>query len=307
MWDVLPPSRRREKALALLREGDLEGLHGLLAHHLRTYGRAGARASRHTLRAYRSALRAFLGYLRERGLEGEELAAVVAEPPEGLGASFLRHLEEGGLGPASVNARRAALRAFYEALRWAGVTGANPFAEAPTRRDPVPRWEKRRPYEEAEVRRLLEAAQGPEERLLVLLGAQGGLRVSEAVGLRWADVDLEGGRMRVRGKGRKEATVLLPRGLWEALQASRKPEGPILPWRTTEGARRALRRLAQRAGVPYRGYHALRHYCGTHLYRATRDLQTVARHLRHAGVNTSAIYAKWNEEDVRGLMAEWKL
>lgn len=304
MWDGLSRDERRQRALEALLQGDLDGLYGLLRFHLATYGRAGARVSPHTLRSYRSALRAFLRWARERGLEGEALVRAVEDPPEDLAAGFLRSLEEAGAKPASVNQRRAALRAFWEALRWAGVALANPFAEAPARRDPVPRWEKRRPYEEHEVRRLLEGA-NPPERALVLLGAQGGLRVSEAVNLRWEDVDLQGGRMRVRGKGRKEATVLLPRGLREALQVLGPGEGPILPWRTDEAARRALRDLCRRTGVPYRGYHALRHYCGTHLYRATRDLQTVARHLRHSGIATSTIYAKWSEDDIRGLMEGW--
>jgi integrase/recombinase XerC len=305
VWAIASKEQRREKALALLRAADLEGLHALLAHHMRTWGRAGARVSPHTLKSYKSALRAFLGWLVGMGLEGEALVEAIANPSEELGAAFLRHLEEEGLRPASVNQRRAALGALYEALRWAGVTQANPFREAPTRRDPVPRWEKRRPYSEDEVKRLLEAAATPEERLLLLLGAQGGLRVSEAVGLRWEDVDLEGRTMRVYGKGRKEATVLLPGPLLEALKVVAQPTGKVLPWKDPEGARRALKRLAKRAGVPYRGYHALRHYCGTHLYRATGDLQTVARHLRHSNIQVSTIYAKWGEEEARKVLEAW--
>ena len=305
MWAIASKEQRREKALALLRAADLEGLHALLAHHMRTWGRAGARVSPHTLKSYRSALRAFLGWLMGMGLEGEALVEAIANPSEELGAAFLRHLEEEGLRPASVNQRRAALGAFYEALRWAGVTQANPFREAPTRRDPVPRWEKRRPYSEDEVKKLLEVAATPEERLLALLGAQGGLRVSEAVGLRWEDVDLEGRTMRVYGKGRKEATALIPGPLLEALKAVAKPSGKVLPWKDPEGARRALKRLAKKTGVPYRGYHALRHYCGTHLYRATGDLQTVARHLRHSNIQVSTIYAKWGAEEAKKVLEAW--
>lgn len=304
VWAVLSKDERRGRALEALRKGDLRTLLDLMEHHLRTWGRAGAKASPNTLRSYRSAVRGFFAWLQGMGLEGEALAQAVASPSEDLGAAYLRHLEEEGLKPASVNQRRAALKAFYEALKWAGVAERNPFSEAPTRRDPVPKWEKRRPYEEGEVARLLEAAT-PEERLLVLLGAQGGLRVSEAVGLRWENVDLEARRMRVVGKGRKEASVLIPGGLARALEEAKKEEGPVLPWRSDDAARRALKRLCQRAGVPYRGYHALRHYCGTHLYRSTRDIQTVARHLRHSGIATTTIYAKWGEEEAKRVLEAW--
>lgn len=303
-WGSVPPEARPARVREALEAGDLEALHALTIHHLTAWGRAGAAVSRHTLRSYRSALRGFLSWLRRRGLEGEALARAVLDPTEDLGALYLRHLEERGAKPGTVNARRAALSAFYRALIWARAATRDPFQLAPVRRDPVPRHEKRRPYEEHEVRRLLEVA-SPVERALVLLGAQGGLRVSEAVRLRWEDVELEAARMRVLGKGRKVATVLIPKGLKEALEALPHREGPVLPYATEAKARKALRDLAKRAGVPYRGFHALRHYCGTYLYRATKDLQTVARHLRHSQIQTTSVYAKWSEDQVRGLLDSW--
>lgn len=303
-WDSLSREERAQVAREMVLQGDLEGLGDLLLHYLRTWGRAGANLSANTARSYLSAVRLYWRWLKEH--YGDGAGQVAANPSEEVGAAFLRDLEAGGMRPASLNQRRAALRALYEALRWAGVLGENPFERAPVRRDPVPRHEKRMPYSEDEVKRLLEVA-GAEERILVLLGAQGGLRISEAVRLRWEDVDLAGRRMRVLGKGRKEATVLIPKALAEALEGVPQEgrTGPVLPWRSDDAARKALRALCHRAGVPYRGYHALRHYCGTHLYRATRDLQTVARHLRHSGIATSSIYAKWAEDQVRGILDSW--
>lgn len=304
-WDQLSREDRAERVRALLQGGDLEGLGGLLTHHLRTWGRAGAHVSPNTVRSYVSAMRLYWRWLEER--YGPQAGEIAMHPTEELGAAFIRDLEAQGMRPSSANQRRAALRALYDALNWAVPEIPNPFRHVPSRRDPVPRWEKRMPYEEGEVRALLEAAANPHERLLILLGAQGGLRISEALGLRWEDVDLAGRRMRVRGKGRKEATVLIPKGLLEALEAipPEERQGPVLPWRNDDSARKALRGLCKRARVPYRGYHALRHYCGTHLYRATKDLQTVARHLRHSGIATSAIYAKWAEEGFRTIIDDW--
>lgn len=304
-WDRMSREERAQAARTMLIQGDLEGLGDLLLHYLRTWGRSGANLSPNTARSYLSALRLYWRWLKAR--HGDRAGEVAAAPSEEVGAAFARELEAQGIRPSSVNQRRAALRAFYDALAWAGATQANPFRHVPSRRDPVPRWEKRLPYEEREVRALLEGAD-PHERLLVLLGAQGGLRISEALRLRWEDVDLVGGRMRVLGKGRKEATVLIPRGLLEALEAipPQERQGHVLPWRSDDAARKALRGLCARAGVPYRGYHALRHYCGTHLYRATRDLQTVARHLRHSGIATSTIYAKWAEDQIRDVLGRWE-
>jgi integrase len=46
------------------------------------------------------------------------------------------------------------------------------------------------------------------------------------------------------------------------------------------------------------GLHVLRRTTGTHLYRATRDLRVVAELLGHESVDTSAVYARL-DDDVR--------
>jgi len=67
---------------------------------------------------------------------------------------------------------------------------------------------------------------------------------------------------------------------------------------------RHVRRVAERAGVPTRGVHALRHYCGTRLVRQT-DLETVARHLGHATLETARVYAKWSDERLSEAVGSW--
>ena len=46
-----------------------------------------------------------------------------------------------------------------------------------------------------------------------------------------------------------------------------------------------------------RGFHALRHSCGTRLYEATKDLLVVQRHLRHSSARTTELYAHLAEGD----------
>src|SRR5437763_15542135 len=100
-----------------------------------------------------------------------------------------------------VRPRLAAGRALYAALNWAGATEAAPFAATKARRDPVPAWEKRAPYTPEEVAALLARAEGA-DRLMVLLGAHAGLRVSEALALTQADLQSDRRHLRVRlGKG----------------------------------------------------------------------------------------------------------
>ena len=170
----------------------------------------------------------------------------------------------------------------------------------------------------------LAAATG-EDRALVLLGAHAGLRVSEALALRHADVRLADGELDVRdGKGGKARTVPVSASLATALRegvadgddaqdgrkegrggAGADTQERVLRVRDDRQARLRLRRLAVAAGVPYRGYHALRHYCGTRLMRDTGDLDTVARVLGHSSIETARVYAKWSDQGAKTAIRRW--
>src|SRR5690606_40664822 len=157
------------------------------------------------------------------------------------------------------------------------------------------------------------------ERVMVLLGAHGGLRVGEMADLRWDDVDMGTSTLRVRsGKGGKAATVRMTRRLREALadlsddpdyragEKRQRDAAYVLPW-TADHARRRFRRLCDRAGVDYRtaGVHGLRHGAGTRYYKQTRDLGRVAAHLRHADIQTTRIYAKIDAETIGDDIEDW--
>ena len=237
-------------------------------------------------------------------------------PSRRAATRWVRALEDTGKKPATVQLKLAAARALYAALRWAGATDAAPFAGVRAAPEKTAPWDRRKPYPPADVERLLAAATG-EDRALVLLGAHAGLRVSEALALRHADVRLSDGELDVRdGKGGKARTVPVSESLASALrevahtdsQDSREDghaEGRVLRLRDDRQARLRLRRLTVAAGVPYRGYHALRHYCGTRLMRDTGDLDTVARVLGHSSIETARVYAKWSDQGAKTAIGRW--
>jgi integrase/recombinase XerD len=163
----------------------------------------------------------------------------------------------------------------------------------------------------AEAERLVEAANGTSprairDRALVELLYGAGLRVSEAVGLVKAAVDLEGRIVRVTGKGGKERLVPLGRPAAEALRRYMALGRPHLDRRhradlflnarggalTRAGAFLILRRLADRAGLePGRVHpHLLRHSFATHLLEGGADLRSVQEMLGHADVGTTERY-----------------
>ncbi|GEM48653.1 tyrosine-type recombinase/integrase [Deinococcus cellulosilyticus] len=307
-WGAVKPERRKEKVREMVLAADHDGLWALLKHHLTTWGKAGAHTSTNTLRTYRTGLNMFLDYLTRTGLEGEDLLEVLLSPSEDLGAEYLRHLERSGSSPSTVNARRASATAFYRALKWAGASEANPFLDVPAVKDNTPKHEKRQPYTDEDVKKMLDAAT-EEEKIIIGLGAYAGLRIHEIAKLTWGDVDLDRKQIRVDGKGGKVARVPIPAGLRALLEAAPKGQGEgvrVVAWERPNTIRDHIKAVCKRAKVKYRGVHSLRHYAGTYLYRQTKNLDMVARVLRHSNIETSRVYAKYGEDMYQDVLDAWK-
>jgi len=307
-WASLEPDELRRRAVAAAHTRDPVALWALTEAWLIQEGKAGGRTRAHTLRAYRRGVLDLVA-----AWPGENLL----HPARRAATRWVRALEDAGKKPATVQLKLAAARALYAALRWAGATDAAPFAGVRAAPEKTAPWDRRKPYTPADVERLLAVATG-EDRVLVLLGAHAGLRVSEALALRHADVRLSDGELDVRdGKGSKARTVPVSASLARALRevahtdSQDSPEeghaeGRVLRLRDDRQARLRLRRLTvAAAGVPYRGYHALRHYCGTRLMRDTGDLDTVARVLGHSSIETARVYAKWSDQGAKTAIGCW--
>ena len=294
-WVALTPEERRRRAVEAARDRNEDVLWSLTVGHLALRGKAGSRVSAATLRTYRSGVRRFLA-----AAEGVSLLAL----PEDFPMLWLRQLEAAGFKPSSVRVWLAGARRLYAALSWVGAVRGNPLVGVTPAGDPVPAWEKRQPYADEDVARLIEHSRGV-IRFLVLLCAHCGLRVSEACRLEWGDVDLAGGVLRVRGaKGAAERVVPLSSTAAREFGRWARSSGRVVE-RTPQGARAAMRSLCRRAGVQYQGLHSLRHSAGTRLYRETHDFEDVARFLGHSKLETTRIYAKWNDERLRSAVLRW--
>jgi len=142
---------------------------------------------------------------------------------------------------------------------------------------------------------------------LVLLGAHAGLRAQECASLRWAAIHLARRDLVVRvGKGGRQRIVALSASLRQALQTlPKRADGDVLPYRTAASAWRHMQELCRRADVVPNGVHALRHSAGTRLYAETHDREATARHLGHTKLETTRIYAKWSDRQLRETIGRW--
>jgi integrase/recombinase XerD len=228
-------------------------------------------------------------------------------------------LRADGLAATTIARRVAALRSFYRHQVLLGVRPDNPAAELelPRRRRALPKT-----LSPGEVERLIDAAAGTtpralRDRALVELLYGAGLRVSEAVGLHRASVDLERRLVRAIGKGDKERIVPIGREAVDAVRRYDSRGRPYLDKRhrpelflnaqggalTRAGAFFILRRLAATAGLePDRVHpHLLRHSFATHLLEGGADLRSVQEMLGHADLATTELYTHISDRRRREL------
>jgi integrase/recombinase XerD len=271
------------------------------------------------LLATRRAPRTVEAYRRDLAQLGAYLAKPVGDATTEELERYTAQLRADGLSPATIARRTAASRSFYRHQQLLGTRTDNPAAalELPRRARTLPKT-----LSPGEAERLIAAAVGTQPRDLrdqalveLLYGA--GLRVSEAVGLEKAGVDLDGRLVRVLGKGNKERVVPIGRPAAEAvrrylargrpyLDSRHRPElflnargGPL----TRAGAFLILRKLAAKAGLePGRVHpHLLRHSFATHLLEGGADLRSVQEMLGHADLSTTELYTHVSDRRRREL------
>ena len=237
---------------------------------------------------------------------------------------------EPGLAPTSLRRRAAALKGFYRFTYGEGRIPVDVAAHLD-----LPRQSRLLPetLTVAETEALLEAAGGddPDEpahalrlrdRALLELLYAAGLRVSEAVRLDAEDLSMDGGFVRVIGKGDKERLVPIgdvavdwlerwidgPRpGMLALAHVEPVRGGPVFVGdRGRRLARQqawaAVKHAASTAGLAERvSPHTLRHSFATHLLEGGADLRVVQELLGHASISTTQLYTHVTGERIRDV------
>lgn len=234
------------------------------------------------------------------------LAEVSADPWRVTTTQLEDWLANPEWGPSTKKSARTQVREFY---RWAvreGLTEASPADPIEPVR--VPRGLPR-PANDATVQQALAGAD-ERVRLMLLLGAHAGLRVSEIAGLAWSNVTLT--HLIVTGKGGHTRLVPIAAGgaLSSALAAARRRQetGQHAVWAerdasyvvgkwvfpSPQGGHLSGGHVGVLMGAALPGdvtAHQLRHRFATRAYGATRDLRAVQELLGHAQPETTARYA----------------
>lgn len=253
-------------------------------------------SSVHTLAGYRRDLARLVTFARDvpvmdwRGLNTEHMQ------------SFIAREHRRGQSARSIQRLLSACRGLFDDLLREDEIKASPAAglQAPKAARKLPQV-----LDADEVARLLSfeliTAEDVRDCAMLELFYSSGLRLAELCGLRWADLQLEQGMVRVQGKGDKVRDVPVGRRARQALERLRKQGGDgagqaVFKGHNGEAISRGVvgqrvRAIAQRQGIDKRVYpHLLRHSCASHLLESSGDLRAVQELLGHADIATTQIY-----------------
>jgi integrase/recombinase XerC len=292
-------------------------LEAQIVRYLEEMQRAGA--SEHSVRAYESDLRQFLEYLSPPDVAPPDLAP---PPPGAIDLLVLREwlagLYRDELEVASIRRKLAAVRSLFRFMVREGVVPMNVARlvrtpKAPKKLPEVLTAEQVNGLIDGVAAQKIERPHPARDRAIfeVLYGC--GLRVSELAGMNLEDIDRAGGWLRVRGKGRKERQVPMPRQAAESLErylnerpVLREEQAVFLNHRGTRLTARGISIIVKfystyLAGDPSLHPHSLRHAYATHLLSAGADLRAIQELLGHARLSTTQKYTQVSLTDLMAV------
>jgi integrase/recombinase XerD len=273
------------------------------------------RLADHTLESYARDLVALAEYAAGAGRAVDALDRAALE-------AFVRQQRNTGLSPRSVARRVAAVRGFYRFLVLDRRLSRNPADDLrPPRAWPaLPKFLTLDEVDTLIAQPDVSTPLGVRDRAMIELLYATGVRVSELVSVRTADLHLAEHYMTCIGKGSKER--LIPIGEqasdWirkyqsgarrELLKGRASPRlfvnargGPL----SRVGFWKILKNHARGASLPSTiSPHVLRHSFATHLLERGADLRAIQLMLGHADVSTTQIYTHVLEERLKSLVRD---
>ena len=158
-----------------------------------------------------------------------------------------------------------------------------------------------------EVKRMIEATENPKHRLLIQLMYGCGLRVSEAVGLKIQDIDLDRRILTVReGKGSKDRQLPIPKSLIEPIRSSITLRKYLFEGRNTHITQKSAHEIVKKASgkakiIKKVSCHTLRHSFATHLLESGTDIRYIQTLLGHKKLQTTQIYTQVSKSSLERI------
>ncbi|MDY6820192.1 MAG: site-specific tyrosine recombinase/integron integrase [Deferribacterota bacterium] len=263
--------------------------------------------SHHTIKSYREDLNIFLHFMNKEGfyeIQNIDFTAL---------RGFVASLYDKNYSKSTIERHISSLKSFFKYL-----VKNNYIKENPARQLRYPRKEQKlfNVFNIDDIFLLLSkpnknSASGIRDALILELLYAAGLRVSELCSLNLSDIDFQGKRLRVLGKGKKERIIPLSDYHLDLIKEYLEKRKDICKGKTIKepcllinrfggrltdrSVRRILERYLKLSGLPIVfSPHSLRHTFATHLLENGADLRTIQELLGHSSLSTTEKYIHLN-------------
>jgi integrase/recombinase XerC len=273
-------------------------------------------ASLHTIRSYMNDLVELINFIGDDSKDIRNIDFFTLR-------EYITTLYDKKLSKTTIERKVSSIKSFYKYLNQKGVVQENP-----ARMLRFPKKEKKlfKVFNIDDLFNLLEipdksTPSGLRDALIMELMYGTGVRVSELVGIKIDDIDFEGLRLRVRGKGKKERIIPLAEfhikfirkyiSLREEMLKGDnvKTDQLFINKYGTPLSDRSVRRIVEKylklAGLPLEfSPHSFRHSFATHMLESGADLRTIQTLLGHSSLSTTQKYTHLNLSDILKIYDE---
>ena len=271
--------------------------------------------TQNTLNAYVQDLQKLLHFLRSEQINPLEVKLETLR-------TFAASLHDIGIGPRSQCRILSGVRTFYKYLQLEGYIKDDPseLLESPKLGDHLPEVLTTEEVDRLEAAIDLSKWEGQRNRTIIEILFSCGLRVSELTTLKMSDLYLEGGFIKVHGKGRKERLVPISQSAIKQLNywfidrnlMNIKPGEEDYVFLNRRGAHLTrtmilimIKRLGAEAGINKTiSPHTLRHSFATAMLEGGADLRAIQVMLGHESIDTTEIYTHIDTHTLREEILE---
>jgi integrase/recombinase XerC len=223
---------------------------------------------------------------------------------------------DNGISAKSINRKISTLKTFFKFLMREGLIEKNP-----TEKVAIPKMGKKLPVfvQEKEMNQLLDGRfftedfEGRRDKAVVSLFYGTGIRLSELVGIRFSDLNLNEKMVKVHGKRDKDRLVPFPLEISTVLNEYIRLRNELFPdsgnflFLTGNGEpaynkliyRIVKRQLSLVTTIDKKSPHILRHSYATHLLNHGADLNAIKELLGHANLAATQIYTHTTFEQLK--------
>lgn len=249
------------------------------------------RLSNATVKAYNNHLTQLQEYLGEHGLS---LLDATSEQIQ----EYLNTMTTIGKSAATCKQAASTYRSFYKWLKHEGI-----ITDGNIRYVQTPRLNKNLPRTSNDIDFLAtikDTSIDGETRAMIVLMRICGLRISEVLALRTADIDKTTNTILINGKGNKQRKVYYSDGAKEFLNNHCSPKGGYIFSFTDRQARYNIYlALSKHTNSNATNSHSLRHAFATRLIEAGAQLTTVQSLLGHSDIRTTSRYLHCAEKTIK--------